>query len=125
MLKNFKCRTTLLGIAAALCVCGCSAGSPAEDEAADQAVQAVVTPESESPIARELPTWIGDEAPNEGGFVSAGSCSDGGDWLRDMPVMIHDEKPSGVLEGGMVPTTTVDPDGDGESGQELPEVADD
>lgn len=124
MLKKFKCRLALLGIAAALSVCGCSAGSPdeteAEDslaqtaEAANYAEQAVGTSESEHPIVQDMPIWIRDEAPVEGGFVGAGSCPDGDDWLQDMPVIIFEAEPSG--EGGLVPTTVIDPDEPIESG---------
>lgn len=133
-MKNFKGRTTLLGIAAALAVCGCSAGSPAETEAEDNLAQtteaandmeqAVETTESEHPIAQDMPIWISEETSIEGGFVSATSDHDGDDWfVQNMPVIFFDVEPNG--EGGLVPTTVIDPDGDDSSETEIPESEND
>lgn len=130
MIKKFKGRLALLGIAAALAVCGCSGGSPAETEAEDNLVQTTeaandaeqavgegfigVTsnPDGDDSFMQDMPVWIGDEAPIEGGYISAESKSDeNGSPFRNMPVILYDAEPKG--EGGLVPTTVIDPDGEG------------
>lgn len=121
-MKNFKGRLMLLGVAAALAVCGCSAGSSDEAEAKDNAVQTteavndmeqtVETAESD-PVAQDMPVWISEETTLiEGGYVGARSENgEDGSPFRNMPVTLYDAEPSG--EGGLVPTTVIDPDEEG------------
>lgn len=162
-MKNFKGRTTLLGIAAALAVCGCSAGSPAETDGTDSASLAEdlaneINSESEAAVyetfaeagaAMGLDLWdfgvnasvyrseyegcavlqaapgaTYEESGTVGTTVIPLTASGSGipfEWERELPVVIG-EKINGVQEGGLVPTTVIDPDGDDSFFQNMPGI---
>lgn len=163
MKKFLKGRLALLGIAAVLSVCGCSAGSPAETEAEDNASFAEdlaneINSESEAAVyetfaeagaAMGLDLWdfgvnasvyrseyegcvVLQAAPGvtyeeSGTFGTAATpltASGSGipfSWERELPVIIG-EKTNGVQEGGLVPTTVIDPDGDDSFFQNMPGI---
>lgn len=162
-MKNFKGRITLLGIAAALTVCGCSAGSSAETDGTDNAPLAEdlaneINSESEAAVyetfaeagaAMGLDLWdFGVNASvyrseyegcavlqaalgatyEESGTVETTAipltASGSGipfEWERELPVVIG-EKINGVQEGGLVPTTVIDPDEDDSFIQNMPGI---
>lgn len=162
-MENFKGRITLLGIAAALTVCGCSAGSAVVTDGTDNASLAEdlaneIYSESDVQIyenfteageAIGLELWdfgvnarvyrseyegcevvqaaLGatyEESGTVGTTATPLTASGSGipfEWERELPVIIG-EKINGVQEGGLIPTTVIDPDEDDSFFQNMPGI---
>ena len=58
--------------------------------------------------------------PLRGGYVSATSVFDDDSFMQDLPVIIFEAEPKG--EGGLVPTTVIDPDEEDSFLQDTPEL---